>query len=107
MRPLCVGALAEDGGADADGGRAFFDGYGEVVGHAHGELGEGGAEDEVFVAQAAEMLEGWARGLGVFVEGRDSHEAAGLEVRERLEGAEESGKLFGGEAVLGVFVGEL
>ena len=88
MRPLCVGALAEDGGADADGGRAFFNGYCEVVGHAHGEFGEGGAEDEVFVAQAAEMLEGWACGFGVFVEGRNGHETAGFEVSEGLEGEE-------------------
>ena len=49
------------------------------------------------------MLEIWARGFGVFVEGRNGHEAAGFEMRERSEGAEERGEFLGGEAVLGVF----
>ena len=88
-------------------GGALFDGDGEVVGHAHGELGEGGAEGEVVVAETAEMLEVGARGFGVFVEGRNGHQAAGFEVGEGCEGAEESGEVFGGEAVLGLFVGEL
>ena len=83
-----VGALAEDGGADADGGGAFFDGYGEVVGHAHGEFGEGGAEGEVVVAEAAEVLEVGAGGFGIFVEGGDGHEAAG---RRWVRGARAGG----------------
>ena len=57
----------------------------------------------MFVAETAEMLEVRARGFGIFVEGRDGHEAAGFELGEWLEGAEESGKFLGGEAVLGFF----
>ena len=56
---------AEDGGADADAGAAFFDGDGEVVGHAHGEFGEVGVGERL-VAEAAELAEVGARGFGVF-----------------------------------------
>ena len=59
-------AFAEDGGADADAGAALFDGDGEVVGHADGELGEGGVEALLFVAEAAEFAEVGAGGFGVF-----------------------------------------
>jgi hypothetical protein len=98
--------LAEDGGAEADRGGAFFDGYGEVVGHAHGEVGEGWVEGLVLVAEAAQMLEVGAGGFGVGVEGWDGHQAADFEVLERLEGGEKGGEVFGGEAVLGVFGGK-
>ena len=101
-----VVALAEDGCAEADSGGAFFDGYLEVVAHAHGKLGEGGAEGLVFVAEAAEALEGGAGELGVFGEGGNSHEAADFEVFQGLERGEERGQVFGGEAMLGVFVRE-
>jgi hypothetical protein len=46
-------ALAEEGGAHADAGAALFDGYGEVVRHANGELREGGVEFLRCVAEAA------------------------------------------------------
>jgi len=59
------------------------------------------------VAEAAELAEVGAGGLGVERPGWDGHEADGLEGLERLQGGEQSGKLFGGEAVLGVFVAEL
>ncbi len=51
----------------ADAGGALFDGGGEVVGHAHGEAGEGGAARERFIAQAAQRLEvgaGFVAGVG-------------------------------------------
>ena len=60
----------------------------------------------MFVAQTAEMLEVGARDFGVFVEGRDGHEAAGHEVGERLESVEKCGEFFGGDAMLGFFVRE-
>ena len=59
------------------------------------------------VEQAPEMLEVGSSGLRILVEGRNGHEAAGFEMGEGLEGAEERREFFGGEAVLGVFGGEL
>ena len=99
-------AFAEDGGSDADAGAAFFDGYGEVVGHADGELGEGGVESLLLVAEAAEGLEVGAGGLGVFRPGGDGHEAVEPEVGEFSDGVEEVVEVFGRETVLGLFVGE-
>ncbi len=102
--------MAEDGGAEADAGGAFFDGDEEVVGHAHGELGEGGAGGEVFVAEAAEMLEVGAGGGWVGVEWGDGHESGGDESGEWSEGGEERGEGRGVadvETVLGVFGGQL
>ncbi len=103
-----VVALAEDGGANADAGAALFDRDGEVVGHADGELSEGGVELLLLVAEAAEMLEVGASSLGVFGQRprRDGHEAAGDEVFEWGDFVEEGRKVFGGEAVLGLFVRE-
>ena len=103
---LGVGAFAEDGGADADGGGTFFDGNGEIVGHAHGELGESGMGGEVFIPEAAQVLEVRAGGFGVFAPWRDGHQAGGLEIGERSERGEECGKLLGVEAVLGGLVRE-
>jgi hypothetical protein len=102
-----VFAVAEDGGAEADAGGAFFDGYEEVVGHAHGQFGEGWAGGEVLVAETAKVLEEGARGGGVWVEGWDGHEPVGADRSEWREGGEQGGELGGVEAVLGVFVGEL
>lgn len=84
-------AFAEDGGADADAGAAFLDGYGEVVGHADGELSEGGVELLLFVTETTEGLEVGAGGLGVFGPWGDGHQAAGDEVLERVESVEEGG----------------
>ena len=83
-----LGAFAEDGRAYADRGGAFFDGYAEVVGHAHGELGELGEAGEVFVAEAAEMLEVGAGRFGILRPGGDRHEAAGFDVCEGRQGFE-------------------
>ena len=63
-------------------------------------------EGLLLVAEAAEGLEVGAGGLGFERPGRDGHEAAGLEVRQFRDGVEEGGEFVGGEAVLGLFVGE-
>jgi hypothetical protein len=105
------GPSAEEGGADADAGAALFDGDGEVVGHAHGELGEGGAGGERCVAEAAELAEvgaGLFAGVGeVGGPGWDGHQAGGDEGFERGEGGEQRGEFGGGDAVFGLFVAEL
>src|SRR6185312_13431747 len=107
----CVDALAEDGGADADGGGALFDGDAEVVGHAHGELGECGVFGLDFVAKAAVVCEVRACSFGAFrrvvTPGWDGHETTQREVFEWCELGNEFWKLFRCNAVLGVFGGEL
>ncbi len=84
---------SEDGGADTHAGGAFFDSDGEVVGHAHGELGEGWDLRKGCVAQATKFLKVGAclfAGVGdVGGPGWDGHEAAGDQGFEGLEGFEE------------------
>ena len=60
----------------------------------------------LLVAESAEGLEVGAGGFRVEGPGGDGHEAAGFEVGKLGEGVEEVGEVFGGEAVLGVFMGE-
>ena len=100
------GAFAEDGGADSDAGAAFFDGYSEVIGHAGGELGEGGVDGLLLVAEPAEGLEVRACGFRVEGPGGDGHKATGAKEGQFCDGVEEGGELIGGETVLGLFVGE-
>src|ERR1700738_318132 len=98
-------AFAEERGPDADAGAAFFDSDGEVVGHADGELGQGGVEALLLVSQATQMLEVGARGFGVFGPWGDGHEAAGDEVLKRGEGVEQGGEFLRGGAVFRLFGG--
>ena len=51
-------AGAEDGGAYTDEGTAFFDGYGVIVAHAHGEHTESGIVLEEACLEAVEDATG-------------------------------------------------
>ena len=106
-----LSTAAEDDGADADAGGAFFDGGGEVVGHAHGELGEGGVAGLVGfeeLAQLAEVRASLFAGAGeVAGPGGDGHQAFDAEVGQGCELREEIREGFGGEAVFGFFGREL
>jgi hypothetical protein len=101
-----VVAFTEDGGAYADGGGTFFDGDSEVVRHAHGELREGRVGGQVFVAQAAEVLEIGAGEGGVVGEGWDGHEAADFNIGEGGEAVKQGRKFIRSKAVLRGFRGE-
>ena len=108
----CVGgALAEQGGADADAGCTFFDSQGEIAAHAHGEDLERdarvrGGPTAAPCAQGAEA--GSRLGLG-HAPGSDGHEAAGFEAGEIGEALEELGGFSGCgvEAGLGFLGAEL
>ena len=99
-------AFAEDGGTDADGGGAFFYGYGEVAGHAHGEFFEVGVTGGVVVAEFAEMAEEGACGFAFGGERRDGHETRDAQVLQGMDRVQEIAESFRGDAMLGFLVGQ-
>ena len=88
---------AEDGGADADDGRALGDGFAEIAAHAHGEFGQPDAEF-LFkrVPLCAERGEHAVKRRFVGSERGHGHQAADLDAGERERGLQRGAEVVGG-----------
>src|SRR3984957_4403608 len=75
------GAGAEQGGAGANFGGAFFDGDLEIVAHAHGQNRQRFSDaPRDFFAQLGELAKKWADCFGLLEERRDGHQSAQLQI---------------------------
>src|SRR3954468_5022557 len=73
---------AENGGADADEGRAFFDGNFVIVAHTHRQFGQHGLADASRrhpIADAVELPEPAAGTLQILRRRRNDHEACQMD----------------------------
>ncbi len=79
-----VGASAKQRGAEANLGGAFFNGNSEILGHAHGKLGERPVQEAGhFITQLAEAPKNGAHFLQVGEHRRHRHQAAQLQMRHQ------------------------
>ena len=108
-----MASLTEYHRADAHDGAALLDGDGVVVGHALGELTEGGlvgkvgglelVEEGLHLAELAAHL---FHIVGVAAHGHESCDAYVVELTPRL-GGQQLAALVDGESILGVLLGDV